>query len=143
MTAQIAAYGRLVADPQTKTTSKGTNMTMARMAVSLPCSAAQDGQATLWLGVLAFGKQADALAKHTKGDVVSIGGTMQVNQWTGQDGSTQSGYTVIADSMVSARTSRPGGGRTKQQAGKTPAQTGAPQAATTQDGDPFPDDIPF
>lgn len=31
MTAQIAAYGRLVADPQTKTTSKGTNMAMARM----------------------------------------------------------------------------------------------------------------
>ncbi|HAF2131294.1 TPA: single-stranded DNA-binding protein [Salmonella enterica] len=138
MTAQIAAYGRLVADPQTKTTSKGTNMAMARMAVSLPCSAAQDGQATLWLGVLAFGKQADALAKHTKGDVVSIGGTMQINQWTGQDGSTLSGYQVIADSVISARTSRPGGGRTKQQAGNAP-----PQAATPQEGDPFPDDIPF
>ncbi|MGG5950921.1 single-stranded DNA-binding protein [Salmonella enterica] len=145
MTAQIAAYGRLVADPQTKTTSKGTNMAMARMAVSLPCSAAQDGQATLWLGVLAFGKQADALAKHTKGDVVSIGGTMQANQWTGQDGSAQNGYSVIADSVISARTSRPGGGRTKQQsAGNTPpAQTGAPQAATPQEGEPFPDDIPF
>ncbi|EAO8184308.1 single-stranded DNA-binding protein [Salmonella enterica] len=144
MTAQIAAYGRLVADPQIKTTSKGTNMAMARMAVSLPCSASQDGQATLWLGVLAFGKQADALAKHTKGDVVSIGGTMQVNQWTGQDGSTQSGYSVIADSVISARTSRPGGGRTKQQAGKAPpAQTGAPQTAIPQEGEPFPDDIPF
>ncbi|ECC6922457.1 single-stranded DNA-binding protein [Salmonella enterica] len=140
MTAQIAAYGRLVADPQTKTTSKGTNMAMARMAVSLPCSAAQDGQATLWLGVLAFGKQADALAKHTKGDVVSIGGTMQANQWTGQDGSVQNGYSVIADSVISARTSRPGGGRTKQQsAGNTPPA----QAATPQEGDPFPDDIPF
>ncbi|ECG8815243.1 single-stranded DNA-binding protein, partial [Salmonella enterica] len=114
MTAQIAAYGRLVADPQTKTTSKGTSMTMARMAVSLPCSAAQDGQATLWLGVLAFGRQADALAKHQKGDVVSVGGAMQGNQWTGQDGSTQNGYTVIADSVISSRTSRPGGGRTKQ-----------------------------
>lgn len=33
MTAQIAAYGRLVADPQLKTTSKGTQMTMASMAV--------------------------------------------------------------------------------------------------------------
>lgn len=136
MTAQIAAYGRLVADPQTKTTSKGTSMTMARMAVSLPCSAAQDGQATLWLGVLAFGRQADALAKHQKGDVVSVGGAMQGNQWKGQDGSTQSGYTVIADSVISSRTSRPGGGRTKRN--NPPAQTGAPQG-----DDPFPDDIPF
>ncbi|HBA7687835.1 TPA: single-stranded DNA-binding protein, partial [Escherichia coli] len=38
MTAQIAAYGRLVADPQTKQTSKGTPMAMASMAVPLPCS---------------------------------------------------------------------------------------------------------
>lgn len=43
MTAQIAAYGRLVADPQLKTTSKGTQMAMASMAVPLPCSQADTG----------------------------------------------------------------------------------------------------
>ncbi|EPJ6958749.1 TPA: single-stranded DNA-binding protein [Klebsiella pneumoniae] len=109
MTAQISAYGRLVADPQTRTTGKGTNMAMARLAVSLPCNAAEDGQATFWLGVIAFGKQADALAKHQKGDLVSVAGNMQVNQWTGQDGGTQQGYQVIADSVLSARTVRTGG----------------------------------
>ncbi|EEZ3446401.1 single-stranded DNA-binding protein, partial [Escherichia coli] len=46
MTAQIAAYGRLVADPQLKTTSKGTQMAMAGMAIPLPCSQADDGTAT-------------------------------------------------------------------------------------------------
>ena len=65
MTAQISAYGRLVADPNTRTTGKGTNMAMARLAVSLPCNAAEDGQATFWLGVVAFGKQADALDEQT------------------------------------------------------------------------------
>ncbi|ELA3609952.1 single-stranded DNA-binding protein [Klebsiella michiganensis] len=109
MTAQISAYGRLVADPQTRTTGKGTNMAMARLAVSLPCNAAEDGQATFWLGVIAFGKQADALAKHRKGDLVSVAGNMQLNQWTGQDGGTQQGYQVIADSVLSARTVCPGG----------------------------------
>lgn len=67
MTAQISAYGRLVADPQTRTTNNGTSMAMARMAVALPCNAADNGEATFWLGVIAFGKQADALAKHRKG----------------------------------------------------------------------------
>ncbi|EIY5847580.1 single-stranded DNA-binding protein [Escherichia coli] len=86
MTAQIAAYGRLVDDPQVKQTSKGTPMTLARMAVSLPCSQAQDGQATLWLSVIAFGKQANFLAKHQKGDVASV---------------------------ISARAARPGGNRRK------------------------------
>lgn len=52
MTAQISVYGRLVDDPQTKQTSKGTPMTLARMAVSLPCSQSDDGQATMWLSDL-------------------------------------------------------------------------------------------
>lgn len=54
-------------------------MAMARMAVSLPCNAAADGQATFWLGVIAFGKQGEALAKHRKGDLVSVAGNMQLN----------------------------------------------------------------
>lgn len=109
MTAQISAYGRLVADPQTRTTSSGTSMAMARLAVALPCNAAENGEATFWLGVIAFGKQADALAKHQKGELVSVAGNMQLNQWTGKDGGTQQGYQVLADSVISARTVRPGG----------------------------------
>ncbi|ENU2131161.1 single-stranded DNA-binding protein [Salmonella enterica] len=141
MAAQIAAYGRLVADPQTKTTSKGTNMAFARMAVSLPCMAAENGEAVMWLGVTAFGKQADALAKHQKGDLVSVSGQLQINQWTGQDGGTQSGYAMVADSVISARTIRPGGSRSQQKTGGNPS----PAKAATPDPDepPFPDDIPF
>ena len=66
-------------------------MAMVRLAVSLPCNVAEVGQATFWLGVIAFGKQADALAKHRKGDLVSVAGNMQLNQWTVQGGGTQQG----------------------------------------------------
>ncbi|HCB1433621.1 TPA: single-stranded DNA-binding protein [Citrobacter braakii] len=111
MTAQISAYGRLVADPHTRTTNSGSSMTMGRLAVALPCHSAEGGEVTFWLGVVAFGKQADALAGHVKGDLVSVAGTMQVNQWTGKDGGTQQGYQVVADSVISARTARPGGKR--------------------------------
>ena len=141
MTAQIAAYGRLVDDPQVKQTSKGTPMTRARMAVSLPCSQAQDGQATLWLSVIAFGKQADFLAKHQKGDVASVSGTMQVSQWTGQNGETRQGWQVIADSVISARTARPGG-KKGQQGQATDALNRAKQQ-TGQHDDPYGDNIPF
>ena len=111
MTAQLSAYGRLVADPQTRTTNNGTSMAMGRIAVSLPCNAAAEGQATFWLGVIAFGKQADALARHAKGDMLSVSGAMQLNQWTGKDGGTQQGYQIVADSVISAKTVRPGGKR--------------------------------
>lgn len=148
MAAQISAYGRLVADPETRTTGKGTSMAMARLAVSLPCNAAADGQATFWLGVIAFGKQADALAKHQKGDLVSVAGNMQINQWTGQDGGTQQGYQVLADSVISARTARPGG-RQGQQGQATDALRRAQQQPAPpgyEDYDqtpPFDDSIPL
>jgi hypothetical protein len=49
MTAQISAYGRLVADPQTRTTTNGNNMAMARLAVALPCHAAEaESQPSGW-----------------------------------------------------------------------------------------------
>lgn len=114
MTVQIAAYGRLVAGVQSKTTSNGSTMALARIAVPLPCHSAENGEAPFWLAVVAFGKQADAQARHDKGDRVSVSGNMQVNQWTAQDGSTASGYQVVADSVVSARTARPGNGPTSQ-----------------------------
>ncbi|EDF4606576.1 single-stranded DNA-binding protein [Salmonella enterica] len=145
MTAQIAAYGRIAADIQTKATSNGGTMAFTRMAVSLPCRAAENGEATMWLGVTAFGKQADALARHQKGDLVSVAGQLQVNQWTGQDGSTQSGYTLLADSVISARTARPGG-KSGQQGQATDAHQRAQEPHPGNEYDqtpPFDDDVPF
>jgi len=133
MTAQIAAHGRLVAEVQTRTTGNGNQMAMARMAVNLPCRGKDDGQDTLWLAVTAFGKQADFLARHDKGDLISVSGSLNVNMWTGNDGKTHSGYQVLADSVISARTVRGGGGRKAQ---ATPASDHPP----VNDLD---DDLPF
>lgn len=72
MTAQLAAYCRVAADIQTKTTSNGNHMVFTRLAISLFCRASNSGDATMWLGVTAFGKQADALACHQKGVLVSV-----------------------------------------------------------------------
>ena len=140
MTAQIAAYGRLVDDPQVKQTSKGTPMTLARMAVPLPCSQADDGTATTWLSVLAFGRQAEALERHRKGELLSVAGNMQISQWTGQNGETRQGWQVIADSVISARTARLGG-KKGQQGQATDALNRAKQQAGNDD--PYGDNIPF
>ncbi|MFW5410056.1 single-stranded DNA-binding protein [Pectobacterium brasiliense] len=100
MTAQISAYGRLVVDVQSRTTSNGNTMSFTRMAIPLPCQKAENGEATFWLAVTAFGKQADALAKHQKGDMMSVSGNMQIGH-----GDAQTCYQVIADTeAVSVRT---------------------------------------
>ena len=108
-------------------------MAMGRLAVALPCHAAEGGEVTFWLGVVAFGKQADALAGHVKGDLVSVAGAMQINQWTGKDGGTQQGYQVVADSVISARTVRPGG-KTGQQGQATDALRRAHEHQTPTTG---------
>lgn len=114
-------------------------MAMVRLAVSLPCHTGQNVEATYWLGVVAFGRQADLLAKHQKGDLVSVAGNMQLNQWAGQDGVQKEQPQVIADSVISARTVRPGGNQHKSTGKKPPAQAATPN----HDEPPFPDDIPF
>ncbi|WP_234262570.1 single-stranded DNA-binding protein [Klebsiella aerogenes] len=143
MTAQLAAYGRIAADIQTKTTGNGNHMAFTRLAVSLPCRASESGDATMWLGVTAFGKQADALARHQKGDLVSVAGPLQVNTWTGQDGGTQSGYAMIADSVISARTARPGGKKGQQGQATDALNRARQQQGNEYDQTPPDDGIPF
>lgn len=101
MAAQVSADGRLMTNPQTRTTEKGTTMTMARLAVSLPSDTPEFGQPTFWLSVLAFGKQAEALARSRKGDPVKVTGSMRANHWMGPDGDTLQGYQVLAETVIS------------------------------------------
>ena len=130
MTAHIAAHGRLVVDVQSKTISNGNSMAFTRLAVALPCRDIESGELTFWLGVTAFGKQADYLLKHQKGVLISVSGNMQANHWKGNNGVLQTGNQMVADSVISAKTVRPGG--RKKGTGVQPSP-----------GDDLADDVPF
>ena len=74
---------------------------------------------------------------------------MQMSQWTGQNGETRQGWQVIADSVISARSVRPGG-KKGQQGQATDALNRAKQQADQQGSQPpegdnehWGDDIPF
>lgn len=76
--------------------------------------------------------------------MVSVSGNMQVNQWTAQDGSTASGYQVVADSVVSAKTVRPEGKKGSQgQAISTISHACQQQANEYDQRPPFDDEAPF
>ncbi|MDK9605516.1 single-stranded DNA-binding protein [Lelliottia wanjuensis] len=143
MTAQLAAYGRIAADVQTIPTSNGSIMAYSRMAVSLPCRDAEDGSGVMWLDITAFGKQAEALARQQKGDLLSVSGTLQLRQWAGQNGGTQSGYGLVVESLVSSQTVRPGNSVGKRTAGKKQTQSQPPaQPHQPPAGNDFADDDP-
>lgn len=107
MTAQISVYGRLAARPESRVTRKDQPMATARMAVTLPCLNHAEGFETFWVSVVAFGKQSEQLLQNDKGEPVSVAGVLQMIQWT-RNGALQTGYQIVADSVVSARTVIPG-----------------------------------
>ena len=127
MTAQIAAYGRLGRDPRQHETKSGKPMASASLAVTVEARerGADDAEGTLWLTVLAFGRVADELARHSAGDPVSVSGRLQLSRYVTNDGEAREGWQVIADSVVSSRSVRPGGGRRKGGGGEVRDRRGA------------------
>ena len=144
MTAQLAVHGRLGRDPEARSTSTGTAMVTMTIAVTLESykdGATTDG--TLWLEVVAFGRVAQTVKRHAKGDPVSIAGRLQMNQWRNKDGVDQDRLKIVLDSIVSARTAQPGSRRKKPEGDiastareADPAQQG-PAADDPDDAIPF------
>ena len=161
--ATLAVYGRLGSDPREHATRKGGAMATASLAVDVPdrTQGAEEGATeTLWLRVTAFGRVAESLAWHAKGDPVSVCGRLQFSRWRTHEGETREQWAIVADALVSARTVRPRGGRKGDGAGNgrdrndgrkrgegwpgvtephPPASSPASSAPATD----FDDDIPF
>ncbi len=84
MSFQAAIHGRLGGDPREITTKTVTPMAVATVAVTLETRGEE--QETEWLGLVAFGKLAERLLRHRKGDMLSTAGKVQLNTWTTDGG---------------------------------------------------------
>ena len=126
MTAAVSAYGRLGRAPRQHETGSGKPMTTASMAVTVEARerGADTSESTLWLSLVAFGRQADDLARHDAGDPVSASGRLQLSRYTTGEGEARESWQLVLDSLVSARTVRPKGGR-RSGSGDAPASGGA------------------
>ena len=131
---QASMYGRLGADPVERETKNGSEMATVSLAVN---AGRGDDEETVWFSVATFGKQAETLLRHTKGDLIAVMGDLHKTHFKGRDGTDRESWSLMAQSLVSARTVRPGGGRKK----KDQATTQKPVSDTAQHD--FSDDIPF
>ena len=116
-----AFYGRLGADPRPIETRTGKPMTVGSIAVELPdrTQGADEGAAyTLWLGVCAFSRVAEDLARCRKGQCIAVSGRVQFSRYRTRAGEQRSQLQVVADSLVSAATQRPRGGGGRRPAGE-------------------------
>jgi single stranded DNA-binding protein len=135
-----SVYGRLGQDPRSIETKSGKPMCVSSMAVELQD---RQGEATTqWVGIVAFARQADTLAKHSKGDLLAVSGRVQTNTWTNSEGQAQTQLQIVADSIISARAARPGGRRASSvgdpgDAGGTSTPSGVQPPADFDDSVPF------
>ena len=133
---QASLYGRLGKDAQVIATKTGNPMCAASVAVDV---SGRDGEATLWVRVLAFGKLAELLQGHAKGDTLAASGRLELSRWQSEDGTERESWQMVAAHLHSARTARPGGkGRGAPQE-EPPKGPRTPPSASA----PFDDDLAF
>ena len=134
MTSSI--YGRLGRDVREIQTKSGKPMAVVGVAVDV---GKPDAQETLWLDLVGFGGMAEKLLQHQKSDMVSASGRVSVNKWTDNQGNERETWQLIIDTLVSARTVRPG--KRKQSPVMEPSSNEPPPH--TEAPHDFNDEIPF
>ncbi len=132
---RASIYGRLGADPVERETRSGKEMVTVSLAVSAGRPDADEE--TQWFNLIAFGRAAEALARHDKGDLIACMGPLYRNRYVARDGQAREGWSLTVEAILSARTVRPGGGRKRSEAAKP-----APAGTSVDDGAPFDDPIP-
>lgn len=97
---RVDLMGNLVADPVVRCTAAGTPVCNARLALNRKH---KDAQGTLketvtYVDVTIWGARGDSFAKyHQKGDLVSIDGRLEMEEWTDKEGQKRSKLMVVAE----------------------------------------------
>lgn len=147
----VAIMGRLVADPELKTTPAGINVCTFRIACDR--SFAQQGQQRQadFIDLVAWRHNADFLCKHfAKGGMVAVQGRLQTRQYQDKNGNKRTAVEVVADNLSFAGSNKKLGGQAVDEGGEAPpSDYRDPAPAYSQgDADDFAviddnDDLPF
>lgn len=147
----VAIMGRLVADPELKTTPAGINVCTFRIACDR--SFAQQGQQRQadFIDVVAWRHNADFLCKHfAKGQLVAVQGRLQTRQYQDRNGNNRTAVEIVADSLSFAGSSKKPGGQAVDDGGEAPPSSRSDSAPGYSQGsaEDFEiiedsDDLPF
>ena len=110
MTNIAILVGNLGADPQSRTTGSGTDVTTFNLGTSRPKRDSEGktfkdasgftAKDTEWHRVTCFNGLGRVVAEHAgKGMLVSVRGRIHNSKWTDKDGVDRYGYEIIADDV--------------------------------------------
>ena len=97
---RVVLMGRLVADPELKTTNTGISVTSFRIAVDRSYVKAGEQRQADFFDIVAWRSSAEFVCRHfTKGSLIAVDGQLQTRQYQTKDGSNRSAVEVVADSI--------------------------------------------
>ena len=148
----VAIMGRLVADPELRTTPAGVSVCTVRIACDRNfVQQGQERQAD-FLDVVAWRHNADFLTKYfSKGSMVAVHGHLQSRQYKDKNGNNRTAVEIVADDLSFAGPSkRPAGQQPVDDGGEAPPKDYREPAQAYSQGsaDDFAviddnDDLPF
>lgn len=96
----VAIMGRLVADPELRTTQQGTNVCTFRIACERSYTPKGQQRQADFVDIVAWGKTAEFICKFfRKGSMIAIDGSIQTRHYQGKDGSNRTAVEVVANNI--------------------------------------------
>jgi single-strand DNA-binding protein len=90
----IIVAGNAVADPVTRTTQTGKNITTVRLAVNNPLN----DEEVLYIDVDTWEKQSEFVSKYVKkGNSLSVVGRLKSREYTGSDGVKRTAFSIVCE----------------------------------------------
>lgn len=153
----VAIMGRLVADPELRTTQQGTNVCTFRIACERNFAKQGEQRQADFIDIVAWRQQAEFVSKYfQKGSMIAVEGSLQTRNYQDKNGNNRTAVEVVANniSFAGAKTADKPAARdfeqqTQNYTHEAKSAQSAPQPAYTQGSmDDFSvisdtDDLPF
>ncbi len=109
---RIIVMGRLVRDPELRTTQSGISVTSFTLAVDRDFKSRDSGEkSTDFIDVVAWRQTAEFVCKYfSKGRMAIAEGRLQIRDWKDRDGNNRRSAEVVADNVYFGDSKRDSGG---------------------------------
>lgn len=129
----VAIIGRMVKDPELKTTNSGKSVASFRIANDSGYKNADGSSQTNWLDVVAWGKTAEFVCKYfQKGFPIALDGRLQSRTYQDKNGQNRTVVEIVAQNANfagSKESSSVGGGAPDAPHPSTPRTKGEPDVS--------------
>lgn len=96
----VAIMGRLVADPELRTTTQGTNVCTFRIACERSYTPKGQQRQADFVDIVAWGKTAEFICKFfQKGSMIAIDGSIQTRNYQDKQGNKRTAVEVVANNI--------------------------------------------